>query len=104
MIYKILALGLAGSLVVCAFLGLYVEHLKEVNQELEASNNELAEILKIKAEEALKQNKELELLSTKLKALKAKSVKGEDQLNEALYSEKCARVTVGDDVLNKLRD
>lgn len=104
MIYKILALGLAGSLFVCAFLFLYVEHLKDVNQELEASNNELAEVIKIKAEEALKQNKELELLSTKLKALKAKSIKGEDQLNEALYSEKCARVTVGDDVLNKLRD
>lgn len=104
MIYKILALGLAVSLVVCAFLFLYVEHLKDVNQELEASNNELAEVIKIKAEEALKQNKELELLSTKLKVLKAKSIKGEDQLNEALYSEKCALVTVGDDVLNKLRD
>lgn len=101
---KILVFGFAGALVVCAFLFLYVEHLKDVNQELEASNNELAEVLKVKAEEALKQNKELELLSTKLKALKAKSIKGEDQLNEALYREKCARVTVGDDVLNKLRD
>ena len=48
---KILVLGFAGSLVVCALLVLYVEHLKEVNQELEASNNELAEVLKVKAEE-----------------------------------------------------
>ena len=72
---KILVLGLAGSLVVCAFLFLYVELLKDVNQELLASNNELAEVLKVKAEEALKQNKELELLSTKLKDLKAKSIK-----------------------------